>query len=66
MKVEEALNVSRGGLLVAVGLSTVQISYSMLSNTSPLVSSNIAAMVVSWVGVFATLFGMYFLLKTNI
>ncbi len=63
---EEALNVSRGGLLVAIGLSTIQISYALLNNNSPLVSSNPAALVVSWIGVFATVFGMYVLLKSNI
>lgn len=63
---DEVINISRGGLLIAIGLSTVQIGYAILNNASPLVSSNVPALVVSWIGVFATLFGIYFLMKTNI
>lgn len=63
---EEILNVSKGGLLIAIGLSTVQISYAILNNSSPLVSSNIAALVTSWIGFFSTIYGIYFLMKINI
>ncbi len=66
MENEEALNVSKGGLLVAIGLSTVQIGYAILNNSSPLVSSNIPALITSWIGVFATIYGIYFLMKVNI